>query len=90
MYRRGRSVPAPYGHSKQTWRVFKLDGKVLRIRKTILFQDTDRRELRKIQERMMHILDIMEIEVPDRNGRQYLISLAQACHPLRITQARRT
>jgi uncharacterized protein YxjI len=50
-------------------RVFKRDGNVLRIRKTILFQDTDGRGLRKIQELMMHILDSMEIEVPDGNGR---------------------
>jgi uncharacterized protein YxjI len=45
-------------------RVFKLDGKALRIRKTILFQDMDGRELCKIQERMLHIRDTMEIEGP--------------------------
>jgi uncharacterized protein YxjI len=36
-------------------RVFKLDGKALRIRKTILSKDMDGRELLKIQERMLHI-----------------------------------
>jgi len=46
-------------------RVFKLDGKALRIRKTILFKDMDGRELAKIQERMLHIKDSMEIETPD-------------------------
>jgi uncharacterized protein YxjI len=46
-------------------RVFKLDGKALRIRKTILFKDMDGRELVKIQERMLHIKDTMEIEGPD-------------------------
>jgi len=46
-------------------RVYKLDGKALRIRKTILFKDMDGRELAKIQERMLHIKDSMEIEGPD-------------------------
>src|SRR4029077_19650020 len=41
------------------------DGKALRIRKTILFEDMDGRELAKIQERMLHIKDSMEIEGPD-------------------------
>jgi uncharacterized protein YxjI len=45
--------------------VFKLDGKALRVRKTILFKDMDGRELIKIQERMLHIRDSMEIEGPD-------------------------
>jgi uncharacterized protein YxjI len=48
-------------------RVFRLDGKALRIRKTILFEDMDGRELAKIQERMLHIKDSMEIEGPDGN-----------------------
>jgi uncharacterized protein YxjI len=48
-------------------RVYKLDGKALRIRKTILFKDMDGRELAKIQERMLHIKDSMEIEGPDGN-----------------------
>ena len=41
-------------------RVFKLDGKALRIRKTIVFEDMDGRELAKIQERMLHIKDSMD------------------------------
>ena len=48
-------------------RVFRLDGKALRIRKTILFEDMDGHELCKIQERMLHIRDTMEIEGPDGN-----------------------
>jgi uncharacterized protein YxjI len=47
--------------------VFKLDGKALRLRKTILFEDMDGRELCKIQQRMLHIRDTMEIEGPDGN-----------------------
>jgi uncharacterized protein YxjI len=45
--------------------VFRLDGKALRIRKTILFEDMDGHELCKIQERMLHARDSMEIEGPD-------------------------
>jgi uncharacterized protein YxjI len=48
-------------------RVYKLDGKALRIRKTILFKDAGGRELCKIQERMLHVRDSMEIEGPDGN-----------------------
>ena len=45
-------------------RVFKLDGKALRIRKTIRFEDMDGHELCKIQERMLRVKDSMEIEDP--------------------------
>ena len=44
--------------------VFKLDGKALRMRKTIRFEDMDGHELCKIQERMLHLKDSMEIEDP--------------------------
>jgi uncharacterized protein YxjI len=44
--------------------VFKLDGKALKIRKTIRFEDMDGHELCKIQERMLHLKDSMEIEDP--------------------------
>jgi uncharacterized protein YxjI len=53
--------------NEQGEHVFKLDGKALRIRKTILFKDMDGRELCKIQERMLHVRDSMEIEGPDGN-----------------------
>ena len=48
-------------------RVYKLDGKALRIRKTILFKDMDGNELCKIQQRILHLRDSMEIESPDGN-----------------------
>ena len=48
-------------------RVFRLDGKALRVRKTIVFEDMDGRELCKIQERMLPVRDSMEIEGPDGN-----------------------
>jgi uncharacterized protein YxjI len=56
-------------------RVFRLDGKALRIRKTIVFEDMDGHELCKIQERMLHVRDSMEIEGPDGN-RQALVHKA--------------
>jgi uncharacterized protein YxjI len=45
-------------------KVFKVDGKAIRIRKTLIFEDRAGRELAKIQERMLHIKDSMEIEDP--------------------------
>ena len=62
-------------------RVFKLDGKALRLRKTILFKDMDGRELLKIQERMLHIKDSMEIEGPD--GKRVAIVKKALITPLR-------
>jgi uncharacterized protein YxjI len=46
-------------------RVFKVDGKAIRIRETLIFEDRDGRELYKIQERMLRVKDSMEIEDPD-------------------------
>ena len=62
-------------------RVFKLDGKALRLRKTILFKDMDGRELVKIQERMLHIKDSMEIEDPE--GKRIAIVKKALITPLR-------
>jgi uncharacterized protein YxjI len=45
-------------------RVFKVDGKALRVRKTLLFEDMHGHELCKIQERMLRVKDSMEIEDP--------------------------
>ncbi|HEY6798230.1 MAG TPA: LURP-one-related family protein [Kineosporiaceae bacterium] len=46
-------------------RVFKVDGKALRVRKTLDFEDTQGNKLLKIQERMLRVRDTMEIEDPD-------------------------
>jgi uncharacterized protein YxjI len=62
-------------------RAYKLDGKALRIRKTILFKDLDGRELVKIQERMLHVRDSMEIEGPD--GRRLAMVHKAMITPLR-------
>jgi uncharacterized protein YxjI len=43
-------------------RVFKVDGKALRLRKTLIFEDAHGSELLKIQERMLRLRDTMEIE----------------------------
>ena len=43
-------------------RVYKVDGKALRVRETLLFEDRDGRELYRIQERMLRVRDSMEIE----------------------------
>jgi uncharacterized protein YxjI len=45
-------------------RVFKVDGKALRVRKTLIFEDARGNELAKIQERMLRVKDTMEIEGP--------------------------
>jgi uncharacterized protein YxjI len=62
-------------------RVYKLDGKALRIRKTILFEDMHGHELCKVQERMLHVRDSMEIEGPGGN-RMALVQKAMIA-PLR-------
>lgn len=43
-------------------RAFKVDGKALRVRNTLVLQDADGRDLYSIQERMLRIKDTMEIE----------------------------
>jgi uncharacterized protein YxjI len=42
--------------------VFKVDGKALRLRSTLIIQNREGQDLYKIQERMLHIKDTMEIE----------------------------
>ena len=45
-------------------RVYKVDGKALRVRQTLVFEDAHGAELAKIQERMLRVKDSMEIEGP--------------------------
>jgi uncharacterized protein YxjI len=45
-------------------RVFKVNGKALRVRQTMIFEDADGNELLKIQERKLRVRDTMEIEDP--------------------------
>ena len=51
--------------NEQGERAFKVDGKALRIRHTLIFEDASGVERCKIQERMLRIRDSMEIEGPD-------------------------
>lgn len=46
-------------------RAFKVDGKALRVRQTLLFEDPHGAELCKIQERIARVKDSMEIEGPN-------------------------
>jgi uncharacterized protein YxjI len=50
--------------NEQGQKVFKVDGKALRVRQTLVFEDAHGNELCKIQERMMRVKDSMEIEGP--------------------------
>ena len=45
-------------------KVYKVDGKALRVRQTMIFEDHSGRELAKIQERMLRVKDSMEVEDP--------------------------
>lgn len=52
-------------------RVFKIDGKALRLRKTLIFEDMNGNKLAKIQERLLAIKDTMAIE--DAAGHQMAV-----------------
>jgi uncharacterized protein YxjI len=45
-------------------RAYKVDGKALRLRKTLIIEDAAGRELAKIQEKVVAVRDSMEIEGP--------------------------
>ena len=62
-------------------RVYKVDGKALRLRKTLIFEDARGAELVKIQERMLHVRDTMEIE--DRDGNRVAVVKKALITPLR-------
>ena len=49
-------------------KVYKVDGKALRIRSTLILEDRSGRELAKIQEKMLRVKDSMEIE--DASGKR--------------------
>jgi len=62
-------------------KVYKVDGKALRVRKTMIFEDRGGRELAKIQERMLHVKDSMEVEDP--TGHQIAMVKKALITPLR-------
>jgi len=67
--------------NEQGERVYKVDGKALRIRKTLIFEDAHGHELAKIQERMLRIKDAMEIE--DADGKRIAMVKKALITPLR-------
>jgi uncharacterized protein YxjI len=62
-------------------RVYKVDGKALRLRETLIFEDADGHELAKIQQRVAPIKDSMEIDDPD--GRRVAMVKKALIAPLR-------
>ena len=46
-------------------KVYKADGKILRIRKTLVFEDAQGKKLGQIQQRLLTIRDTMAVEGPD-------------------------
>lgn len=61
--------------------VFKVDGKALRIRKTLVFEDANGKKLAQIKERLLAIKDTMVIE--DANGRDIATVRKALIAPLR-------
>jgi uncharacterized protein YxjI len=62
-------------------RVYKVDGKALRIRDTLVFRDMSGNELCKIQERVARVRNSMEIEAP--NGERLALVQKAMISPLR-------
>ncbi len=48
-------------------RAYKVDGKALRLRKTLIIEDPSGHKLAKIQEKVARVKDAMEVEDPDGN-----------------------
>ena len=62
-------------------KVFKVDGKALRVRQTLIFEDAHGAELYKIQVRMLRIKDSMEVE--DAHGQQVAMVKKALITPIR-------
>ena len=62
-------------------RVFKVDGKILRIRKTLVFEDLNGKPLCTIKERLLTIRDTMTITGPD--GKELAVIKKALLTPLR-------
>jgi uncharacterized protein YxjI len=63
-----------YIENERGQRCFKVDGKALRIRNTLIFEDLYGRELATIQEKMLRVKDTMNIE----RGGQVVASVKKA------------
>jgi uncharacterized protein YxjI len=62
-------------------KVFKVDGKALRVRQTLIVEDAHGKELYKIQERMLRVKDSMEVE--DSSGKQVAMVKKALITPIR-------
>jgi uncharacterized protein YxjI len=62
-------------------KVYKVDGKALRVRQTLIIEDAHGKELYKIQERMLRVKDSMEVE--DSGGKQVAMVKKAMITPLR-------
>ena len=62
-------------------KVYKVDGKALRVRQTLILEDAHGTELYKIQERMLRIKDSMEVE--DAHGQQVAMVKKALITPIR-------
>ncbi|HEY54419.1 MAG TPA: hypothetical protein G4N94_13295 [Caldilineae bacterium] len=67
--------------NEQGQKVFKVDGKALRIRKTLKFEDTHGNTLAQIQERKLRVKDSMEVE--DANGQRVALVKKAIISPIR-------
>ena len=67
--------------NEQGEKVFKVDGKALRIRSTLKFEDTQGSELCKIQEKKMRVKDSMAIEGP--GGERLAVVKKAIINPIR-------
>jgi uncharacterized protein YxjI len=67
--------------NQQGQRVFKVDGKALRLRKTLIFEDLNGDKLCQIQERWLPIRETMAIDGPD--GEQLAVVKKALIAPLR-------
>ncbi len=62
-------------------KVFKVDGKALRVRQTLILEDAQGKELYQIQERMLRVKDSMEVE--DARGAQVAMVKKALITPIR-------
>ncbi len=67
--------------NSQGQKVFKVDGKALRVRKTLKFKDTHGNTLAQIQERKLRVKDSMEVE--DANGKRVALVKKAIISPIR-------
>jgi uncharacterized protein YxjI len=70
-----------YIENEQGQRVFKVDGKALRVRDTLVFRDMQGNKLCHIQERKLRVKDTMRVE--DQDGHELAVVKKALISPLR-------